>query len=74
MSALTDVAASNEIPDELKKFVMETVGGLFWNWYHVHANDRILSVGWWIIKKTVRVKDLYSVFVMLFGSEPQKVI
>ncbi len=70
MSALQEVSQSQEIPDELKAFVLTVVGKLFWKWYRDHEQDKLLSVGWWFIKKTVRVHDLHGLFELLFGKEP----
>jgi hypothetical protein len=74
MSAIQDVAASNEIPDELKQFVMETVSKLFWRWYHEHKDNKLVKVGWWIFHKTIYLRDLHSVFEMLFGPEPAIIV
>lgn len=42
----------------------------FWNWYEEHREDKIISIGFLFIRKTLRVKDIRFVFVMLFGDPP----
>lgn len=70
MSALSEVVQSPEIPPELKAAIEAVVAKLFWGWYEKHKDLKLVSVGWWFIRKTVRVSDLRSVFEMLFGPEP----
>jgi hypothetical protein len=66
-----ELAHIQEIPDWVKPLIKATVAKFFWTWYHQHENDKIVSIGWWIIKKTVRVRDIHGVFVLLFGEETQ---
>lgn len=42
----------------------------FWGWYDAHSNDKILTVGLWFLRKTIRVRDVRMVFVLLFGEHP----
>ena len=69
MSAIQEISQSNEIPDELKDFVRETISKLFWKWYFANKDDKLVKVGWWIFAK-IYLRDLKSVFEMLFGSAP----
>ena len=42
------------------------INGIFWKWYKLHQNDVILRR----FLFAVRVRDIYQVFVWLFGPEP----
>lgn len=74
MAAIDDIQSSDaldiDIPDWVKPMIQSAVAKFFWAWYHLHENDKIVSIGWWFIKKTVRVKDIHGIFVLLFGPEP----
>lgn len=60
--ALGNAAVANQ--DAIKEFIAE----YFWRWYDVHLDDRIITVKILIFNKTIRVRDLESLFVMLFGN------
>lgn len=69
MSAIQDISNSNEIPNDLRDFVRETISRLFWEWYQKNKEDKLVTVGWWIFHKTIKLKDLHGVFELLFGPE-----
>lgn len=40
----------------------------FWAYYEEHKDERLFSVKFWIISKTVYWHDCYDVFVLIFGT------
>lgn len=40
----------------------------FWAWFDANENDEVLVVKVWVIRKTIRLKDLQFVFEKFFGS------
>ena len=46
------------------------IAGQFWIWFDRHQEDRVTTVKIWLFHKTLYVRDLRPIFVMLFG-DPQ---
>lgn len=46
------------------------LGPFFWGWYRRHLDDMIVKRKVLIFSITIRVRDLYPLFVQLFGPEP----
>lgn len=71
MAALDEMAvgrlSTETSPDTIKRIINE----MFWNWYILHQNNKVTTVKVWFIKKTVYVRDLESVFVLLVGPNPR---
>lgn len=40
---------------------------IFWKWFDLHAEDKVVSLGVLILRVTVRVKHLHPLWVILFG-------
>lgn len=40
-----------------------------WAWYDQHKNDEVKTVNFWIIHRTIYVRDLYQIFILLLGPE-----
>lgn len=47
--------------------IRAAIAAEFWRWYAAHEETEITRINWWVIHKTVRVKDVRPVFVLLFG-------
>lgn len=47
----------------------EFVANAFWAWFHDHRDDRVTTVRVWFFSKTLYVRDLYQIFILLFGPE-----
>ncbi len=45
------------------------VGKLFWIWYNANVNRKLTSIKLWIFSKSIYVKDLKGIFILLFGPE-----
>lgn len=52
--------------DEIRK----SISAMFWMWYQTHAEQKVTTVKFWFISKTVYVRDLHSLFQLLFGPQP----
>lgn len=59
-------AKNNDITDEIRKIIAKQ----FWGWLLQHWEDKLVTVKILIFNKTVRVRDLESLFVLLFGPKP----
>lgn len=68
MSALNDLRSMHQKQGQVD---WRVIGPFFWMWYHDHANDTIIKRKILIISVNIRVRDLYSLFVQLFGPEPE---
>lgn len=49
--------------------VRRMVGSMFWAWFHANQNQRITTIKVWFFSKTVYVRDLEQIFLLLFGPE-----
>lgn len=50
-------------------FIKSLIAREFWAWFELHKEDKIISIGIWFLRKTVRVRDIRSVFELLFGAQ-----
>jgi hypothetical protein len=48
----------------------EVISLLFWDWFDKNQDQKVTVVSVWLIRKTLYVRDLRSVFSMLFGLHP----
>jgi len=71
MSALQDfdLDAYSVAPDQ-QNWYKELVSQMFWRWYDANTDTLITTVSVWVFKKKIFVKDLRSLFEILFGSAP----
>jgi hypothetical protein len=54
--------------------VLKVLAGYFWVWFHNHRNETIIKKHLLVFNVTIKVKDLHSLFVLLFGQEPTPAI
>ncbi len=54
------------VDEESKK---EVIGRAFWAWFHAHQDNKVTTIKVWFFNKTVYVRDLRQIFVLLFGPE-----
>lgn len=57
-------------PDQIREILKVAIGPFMWKWLKAHWEDRIFSVKFLFIKKTVRVKDLDELWEFVFGPPP----
>ena len=50
-------------------FIKSLIAREFWIWYEQHKEDKIVSVGFLFLRKTVRVRNIKFVFELLFGAQ-----
>lgn len=65
------MAAIDEVDDVsgiISDVVKETFHSLMWKWYYQHKNDRV-AIHVWIISTSIRIEQLYPLFVRLFGED-----
>lgn len=48
----------------------ELVAQMFWRWYDANKEMLVTTISVWVFKKKIFVKDLRSLFEILFGSAP----
>lgn len=63
MSALSEHATQAQLTSTQKLLLQDA----FWDWFDKHQEDKIVSLGLFIVKVTVRVKHVRPLFVLLFG-------
>lgn len=66
MSALSDFGARKGMNGQVD---WKLLGPFFWGWFHDHSEDMILKRKIFFFSVTIRVRDLYPLFVQLFGPE-----
>lgn len=49
--------------------VKEVVASLFWQWFHDHQDNKVTTVHIWFFSKTLYIRDLHEIFILLFGPE-----
>lgn len=61
----------NELPAGVNvSLILAILGKFFWKWYYVNHNDTIVKRKVLFFNVTIKVKDLKSLFVSLFGAPP----
>lgn len=66
MSALRE-ANLEAYPLETQEWFKDVVANIFWNWYAENKETLVTTISVWVFKKKIFVKDLHSLFVILFG-------
>ena len=69
MSALREVDLSS-YSIQNQEWFKDIVAQMFWRWYDANKEMLVTTISIWIIKKKVFVKDLRSLFEILFGPAP----
>lgn len=41
-----------------------------WDWFEAHKDDKVKTVNFWIIHRTIYVRDLQAVFELILGPRP----
>lgn len=57
-------------PESTTDYIKKTLNAIFWSWYSMNEDRKLTTVRWWIISKTIYLRDLKEVFALLFGDEP----
>lgn len=69
MSALQNIDLNSyKIQDQA--WFKDVVAQVFWRWYEANLDTKVTTVQFWIIKKHIFVRDLRSIFELLFGQQP----
>lgn len=58
--------------EQNQDLIRNAIAVLFWTWFFLNADRKLTTLRWWIIKKTIYLKDLQDIFVILFGEPPTK--
>lgn len=69
MAALQDVDLSSYAIQNQQWF-RDIVAQMFWRWYEANLDTKVTTIKIWIIKKDIFVRDLRSIFELLFGPQP----
>ena len=73
MAALDNLNYSSTMKGIPWSTIRPLIAELFWQWFHDNYDDKLTIIRFWIIRKTIYVRDLHDVFVILFGPEPRRV-
>ncbi len=72
------VSGVDRIPEPLREFVRELLKAARAEWsedvwaiFDTYREKRILTVGWWIFRFTVRVKHCGALIALLVGPRPR---
>jgi len=69
MSGLTILKSMHAVDNKID---FRILAPFFWQWYHDHANDKIVKRKILFLRLTILVRDLHPLFVQLFGPEPEQ--
>jgi hypothetical protein len=58
------------VSDAATAMIKQLLADAFWKWYDTEAAHRLVTIKVLFFSKAVRVRDLLSVFEMLFGTHP----
>ena len=65
MAAIHEVrVASTSGASEVDKTALAAA---LWQWLRQHRNDKVYTINFWIIRKTLTFGDLFPVFTMILG-------
>lgn len=69
--AVLDLIDTNEVANATynPELIRQTIGKFFWLWFDQHIDDEVTTVSFWFIHRTIRVRDLREVFILLFGPQ-----
>ena len=67
MYAVEEVNVSGLVAGTNAEGIREEIAAIFWAWFNNHRDQKVTTVKFWFISKTVYVRDLYDLFVLLFG-------
>ena len=79
MAALDEVrinrgAATNAdlagIDPAVFSIVKSYIAAELWKWFAVHQNQAVKTINFWFIHRTIYVRDLRQVFVLILGPDP----
>jgi hypothetical protein len=63
---LLDFTIKQREQDKFRKVVAD----VFWSWFESNHDTKVTTVQFWIVKKSIFVRDLRSIFELLFGPQP----
>lgn len=68
-----ELARDEQLAGASTDWLVRAVRRFFWTWYDEHQEDVVLQVKRFVVFTfTLRVKDLYTLFTVLFG-KPEEV-
>jgi hypothetical protein len=70
MSALRELDLSSLEKEAEQAFLRQAISTLFWGWFESNRDRKVTTINWWFIRKTLYVRDLFGVFEILFGPNP----
>ena len=69
MSALQQIDVTPLCEELTAVDIRSKISAIFWLWFYSHQDERVTTVKVWFISKTLYVRDLRSIFILLFGPE-----
>ena len=71
MAAVNDIDVTQLAITSNKDIVKTWINKLFWNWYDSNYNYKFrISLFRGLLRPTITIKDVYPVFIILFGPRP----
>lgn len=67
MAAIDDIDLTSVASSPAVKEIRKELAFLFWGWYALHQDNKVIKVKIWFISRQIRLRDLRDVFVMIFG-------
>lgn len=68
MAALEELDVSSIQGTGNEALIKEFISKLFWAWFFSNQDRKITTIHWWIFNKTLYVRDIEGVFILLFGN------
>jgi len=67
MAALDEVDVTHLEPQTTQDLIKKSIATMFWMWYANNLDREVTTIKVWFIRKKVYVRELKSIFELLFG-------
>jgi hypothetical protein len=67
MAALDEVDVAHLQPETTQDLIKKSIATMFWMWYANNLDREVTTIKVWFIRKKVYVRELKSIFELLFG-------
>ena len=67
MAALDEVSVKHLEPQTTQDLIKKSISAMFWSWYVANLDREVTTIKVWFIRKKVYVRELKSIFELLFG-------
>lgn len=67
MAALDEVNVDHLEPQTTQDVIKRSIAKIFWAWFNINLDREVTTIKVWFLRKKVYVRDLRSIFELLFG-------